>query len=72
MTSEKPTKMRIYPTRQDITQARYFYIIRTLKKAGIITKSKGKYYISKVFASHLTKMASGFNALLIDLGADIS
>ncbi len=53
----------------DLTQAQYFYVIKILKNAGIIYKSKGRFYIAKVFAQHMAKIASAMNNLLMDLGA---
>ena len=51
-----------------LTQSQYFYIVRILKNAGIIYKSKGRYYISRSFAEHLAGMATAFNAFMMDLG----
>jgi len=53
----------------EITESQYFYILKILKNAGILYKSKGRFYLSKVFGTHLSKMASAWNARMIDLGA---
>lgn len=51
----------------NITQSQYFYILKTLKNAGIITKSKGRFYMSKVFVEHLRNMTKTWDAWLTDL-----
>lgn len=53
----------------NITQSQYFYILNIIKRAGIIYKSKGRFYISKTFAEHMTKFASTMNGFLMDLAA---
>jgi len=52
-----------------ITQSQYFHILNTLKRAGMIYKSKGKFYISKVFAEHIKKIYTTLRDYMDDLGA---
>lgn len=51
----------------NITQSQYFYILKILKNAGIIYKSKGRFYISKTFVEHLRNMTKTMDAWLTDL-----
>jgi len=52
-----------------LTEAQYFYVIKVLKNAGLIYKSKGRYYLSKTFAEHMTRIASSANAFMMEKGA---
>lgn len=53
-----------------ISQSQYFTIIRTLKNAGLIYKSKGRFYLSKRFIEHMKKMYTGMRDYWLDLGAE--
>jgi hypothetical protein len=55
----------------ELSEHQYFSIIRTLKNAGILRKTKGKYYLIKEFQKHLAKMASAMNEFYMDLGVKL-
>jgi hypothetical protein len=52
----------------NVTPSQYFHIIKTLKNARILTKSKGKLYLINGFGNHLSTMASAFNRYMLDKG----
>ena len=53
----------------NLSSHQYFYIIKTLKNAGILRKTKGRYYVIKDFNKHLTKMVTAMNEFYMDIGA---
>ena len=55
----------------ELSEYQYFSILRTLKNAGILRKTKGKYYVMKDFQKHLAKMVSAMNEFYMDIGAKI-
>lgn len=52
-----------------IKQHTYFYILKRLKDAGILRKSKGKYYVIWDFIDHLGNMSTVMNNFYRDIGA---
>lgn len=54
--------------KHDIKKHTYFKIIKKLKDAGIIRKSKGKYYLLYTFIDHLGEMSSALNKFYRDNG----
>ena len=52
----------------DIKAHVYFSIIKKLRDSGMLRKSVGKFYVTKDFAEHMTKMVSAINAFYMDLG----
>ena len=51
-----------------VSQSQYFYIIHTLKAAGLLRKTKGRYYVTKTLAEHLYNMSAALNAMFSDWG----
>ena len=54
-----------------LSNKQYFTIIKTLKNAGILRKTKGKYYVTKNFTKHLAKMVSAMNEFYMDIGVEL-
>lgn len=54
-----------------LEQHQYFSIIKTLKNAGIIRKTKGRYYLINDFKNHLGKMSSAMSQFYMDMGKSI-
>jgi len=50
-----------------ITQSQYFYIIKILRRSGIIDKSKGKFHVSKKFVEHIRSMVKTMDDWNTDL-----
>lgn len=59
---------RIVTEKYKIPQHVYFYIIKRLKDAGILRKSKGKYYLIYDFIDHLGDMSTIMNNFYRDIG----
>ena len=55
----------------ELSDKQYFTIIKTLKNAGILRKTKGKYYVTKNFTKHLAKMVSAMNEFYMDIGVEL-
>jgi hypothetical protein len=54
-----------------ISRHQYFLIIRRLKQAGILRKSKGKFYVISDFSKHLGEMSAIMNRFYMSLGVNI-
>lgn len=55
----------------EVSRYNYFFIIKTLKSAGILRKTKGRYYVIKDFNKHLTKMVTAMNEFYMDIGVEL-
>jgi hypothetical protein len=56
-----------YESKQ-MTKDQYFFILRRLKQAGVMRKSKGKFYLIREFNEHLGDMAGAMNRFYMRLG----
>lgn len=52
----------------NVSPNQYFLTLRRLKQAGMIEKSKGRFYVSRNLKDHLNALAASYNRFLIDMG----
>ena len=62
------TDWKNYIKNNNIKEHTYFQIIKRLKNAGLLRKSRKKYYVIRHFNNHLMKMATAMNLFYMDIG----
>lgn len=51
----------------EMTKDQYFFVLRTLKNAGLIERKAGRYFVRKKFCEHLMQMSMALNSFLDQL-----
>lgn len=54
-----------------LTLSEYYHILKRLRNLGVLKKSGARYYVSKEFSNHLSRLAASMHGFLLEQGVKV-